>query len=221
MEQIQGLSKLLQNNPLFEGISPSEARKMLSCLNPKQVQFEKGETIFQRGSSISTLGLIAEGRVLILKEDYWGHQEILAHLGQGDLFGESYACLPQVRLEVWVKAETPAQILLLDVSKVLSVCSSACQFHNRLLKNLLWVMAKKNQMLSRKMDCISPRTTREKLLAYFSQQAQAHGNRFQIPFTRQQLADYLSVDRSAMTVELYRMKRDGLVDFQGRDFWLL
>ena len=149
------------------------------------------------------------------------HRSILGESAAGDLFGESYACAPGAPLTVSVIAAEDCEVLFINIAQALTMCTHVCAFHVRLVNNLMHILAGKNLMLSRKIDHLSRRTTREKLLAYLSDQAEAQGgSSFDIPFNRQELADYLSVDRSALSQVLSCMKREGLLDFQRSHFTL-
>lgn len=212
---------LLQRSPLFRGMKAEELSAMLSCLGFREESFARGQFIFSAGDSVQYAGLVVSGAVDIIREDFWGNRSILDRALPGELFGEVYSLTASEPLTVPVVAAEHTEVLFLDVRHVMKPCSNACSFHIRLIDNLLSILAGKNLMLTRKIDHISRRTTRQKLLAYLSYQAQRSGGaEFDIPFNRQQLADYLAVDRSAMSLELSRMKQDGLIDFSRNHFVL-
>lgn len=213
-------NKNLTKIALMQGLNEQQISLILNCLQAKIKKYEKGETIFQEGEKIEEIGIIFSGTVTVQRNDYWGNRSIVALLGEMDVFGETFACLNQSS-DVQVIAEESSEILFLQVNRVLTTCSSSCQFHNRLIRNLLGICAKKNYQMNVKVDILSQKTTREKLLTFLSRQAIYLGKQqFEIPFNRQQLADYLSVDRSAMTVELGKLKREGIIDFQKNVFTL-
>ena len=213
-------NKNLTKIALMQGLNEQEISLILNCLQAKIKKYEKGETIFQEGEKIEEIGIIFSGTVTVQRNDYWGNRSIVALLGEMDVFGETFACLNQAS-DVQVIAEEASEILFLQVNRVLTTCSSSCQFHNRLIRNLLEICARKNYQMNVKGDILSQKTTREKLLTFLSRQAIRLGKQqFDIPFNRQQLADYLSVDRSAMTVELGKLKREGIIDFQKNVFTL-
>lgn len=213
-------NKNLTKIALMQGLNEQEISLILNCLQAKIKKYEKGETIFQEGEKIEEIGIIFSGTVTVQRNDYWGNRSIVALLGEMDVFGETFACLNQSS-DVQVIAEESSEILFLQVNRVLTTCSSSCQFHNRLIRNLLGICAKKNYQMNVKVDILSQKTTREKLLTFLSRQAIRLGKQqFEIPFNRQQLADYLSVDRSAMTVELGKLKKEGIIDFQKNVFTL-
>ncbi len=207
--------------PLFDGIGHDELRALLSCLTATQRQYEKGSYIFAAGDAVTTVGVVLAGGVNILKEDFWGNRSILAHIEPGGLFGEAFSCAQVDKLPVSAAATEKAFILLIDYRKIVSTCPSACTYHTGLIRNMVRILAQKNVALTEKIDCVSRRTTREKLLSYLSAEAlRARSNAFAIPFNRQELADYLAVDRSAMSAELGRMRDEGIVRFEKNRFEL-
>lgn len=197
---------------LFQGTRPEDAEAMLKCLEAREKQFQKDETIYYVGDRVSELGLVLSGSVLIENDDLWGNRSILDRIGPGQIFAETYACVPGEKLLVTVTAAEKTEVLFLNVGKILRVCTNACSFHARLIRNLLTLSAQKNLNLSRRIFHTSAKSIRGRLLSYLSWQAVKQGSReFDIPFNRQQLADYLGVDRSAMSAELGKMKREGLI----------
>jgi len=195
---------------------------ILGCLNPVYREYAKNESIFRQGESISGIGMVLSGRVHIVEEDFWGNRSILSDIGEGQVFGETYACVQGEILRVSVYAMEQSTVMFLDVARVFSTCSSACRFHAQLIRNLLFEYAQKNLLLTRKLSHMSKRSTRDKLLSYLSDQSLEHGSSvFDIPFNRQQLADYLSVDRSAMSSELGRLRDEGVLDFDRNHFKLI
>lgn len=212
---------ILKQAKLFENIEQEEIESMLSCLAAAQRVFEKGEIVFHRGERITALALVLEGAVHIQKEDYWGNLSILNEITEGEVFGEVYACLGEEEMLYNAVAVRESVILFLDMNKILTVCPSACRFHSHLIQNLLTVMASKNKTLTQKLEHMSKRTTREKLLSYLSGQSiKAGSSSFDLSFNRQQLADYLSVDRSAMSNELCKMRDEGILRFSRNHFEL-
>ncbi|MVB11461.1 Cyclic nucleotide-binding domain protein [Caprobacter fermentans] len=205
--------------PLFEGIQPEELRQMLSCLHAKRKSYAKQEMILLEGQPASFVGIVLSGSVLILKEDYRGNRMIIAEATAGQLFAEAFSCAEIDRLPVTVVSAEDSTVLWIDYRRAVSVCSSACRFHSRLIQNMLRILAFKNILLSRKIEYLSKRTTREKLLAFLADQAGgARGEEFSIPFSRQELADYLCVDRSALSAELGKLQREGVLKFHRNRF---
>lgn len=212
----------IKKSRLFAGINLQELETLLDCLSATVRQFKKGDMIIHSGDSVSALGLVLSGSVHIGREDFWGNRTILSEIPESGLFGESYACVPTRPIAVNAVAAQNSTIMFLDVRRIITSCPSACVFHTRLIQNLIMVLALKNVMLTGKIEHISQRTTREKLLSYLSEQAQAAGgSSFEIPFNRQQLADYLCVDRSAMSNMLGQLRDEGVLTFDRSRFELL
>lgn len=207
--------------PLFAGIQPVDYPGLLQCLGAQSRIYEKGEIIFREGDKAEKVGMICSGFVQILRDDFTGARHIIARLGPGELFAEAFACAGTSYLPVSAVANERAEILLIGYRKILEVCPSGCAFHKRLIENMLSILAFKNVLLNQKIDVLSRRSIREKLIAYLSAQAKRAGGReFVIPFNRQELADYLCVDRSAMSAELSRLQTEGLLKTEKSRFWL-
>ncbi|MGN0181081.1 MAG: Crp/Fnr family transcriptional regulator [Candidatus Ornithomonoglobus sp.] len=214
--------QILKRSKLFAGINENEIETILDCLSAKTQSYVRGEYIFCAGEYISAVALLLEGCVYIQREDYWGNLSILNKLSEGEVFGEAYAVPGSSAALNNVIAAENSTVLFLDFSRILTVCSSACRFHSALIQNLFSLLAEKNRMLARKLGHMSQRTTREKLLSYLSEQSAKEGSTsFCIPFNRQQLADFLAVDRSAMSNELCKMRDEGLLSFNRNHFVLL
>lgn len=212
---------LLTKHPLFGEIAPQDIDYLLSCLSAKKKSYKKDETIFEAGSRPESVGLVLSGSVYVVQEDYWGGRNILSVIGAGGIFGEAFSCAESEALPVSVLAREESDILLIDCRKILTTCSSACVFHTSLIKSLMKVLANKNIFLTRKMEHITKKTTREKVLSFLSERAVTEGkNTFQIEFNRQELADYLAVDRSALSYTLSKMKDEGLIDYHKNTFRL-
>lgn len=213
---------VLARTPLFRGVGQEEIASMLSCLKPREVTYGKGEAVYRIGDEVRFVGIVLQGSVRIERTDAWGATAVLALIQAGDVFAESYACASGVPLMVNVFANEESRILLLDAACLIRPCERVCGSHAKLTANLLALMARKNIALSQRSFHGMPKTIRGKLLAYLSTESARAGSRtFEIPFTRQQLADYLGVDRSALSAELGRMQRDGLLRTERRRFELL
>lgn len=200
----------IQANRLFKGIGLDDFETMLDCVEGRVNAYEKGNVIQLAGDPVKQVGLVVSGSVQVMQEDSEGRQNLMAELGEGELFGEVFACAEVSSSPVTVLASTNCQVLHLNYHKVITACSSACSFHQILIKNMLALMAEKNLLLHQKIDILSRRTTRERLLLFFDYHRQG-ARRFTIPFSREELAAYLCVERSAMSAELSRMQRDGLI----------
>lgn len=195
---------------------------MLGCMSATEHFYKKGEYIYRIGEQVTQMGLLLEGSIHIQREDYWGNLSILNKITPGNIIGEAYAMPGSGPIVNNVIATAPSMVLFLDVQKLMTTCSSACVFHMRMIQNLLAVLAGKNRNLAQKLGHMSRRTTRDKLLSYLSEQSMIYGKpEFDIPFNRQQLADFLSVDRSAMSNELCKMRDEGILKFEKNHFTLL
>ena len=213
---------VLEHCPLFFGISPEKLPGRLDCLGAQTRPMEKRRPIFSAGQPARYLGVVLEGAVQILQEDYFGGRAVLGVAGPGELFGEAFACAGADSLPVTVLASERGSLLLLDCGRVTGPCEKGCAFHQRLVLNLLQVMAQKNLAFHQKLQILSRRTTREKLLAYLDLQARQHQSAsFFIPFDRQALADYLGVERSGLSSEIGRLKAEGVLDCRKNHFTLL
>ena len=194
---------------------------MLACLRAEKKDFPKDAFLMRTGDTAESIGLVLSGSVLVIQEDVWGNRNILSKAGAGQTFAAAYACAPGSIMNVSVAAETPVTAMFLNVKRVLNVCPSACAHHSRMIRNLLGELAEKNLRFSEKLSHMGQRTTRAKLMSYFSAEAQRLGKyEFDIPFSRQQLADYLAVERSGLSLELGKMHREGLIDFHKSHFVL-
>lgn len=209
----------LRKSPLFQGISETEIGPLLKCLGASLRIFKKGEFIYHAGDIAREIGLVVTGKVHILKDDAWGNSNIIAEITEGELFAEAIVCSDIGVLPVSVSAATDCEVYFLDFQRIITSCSSACIFHTVLIRNMIAVFARKNVMLSGKMEHITKRSTKEKLLSYLSEQSKLCGNpSFEIPFNRQELADYLSVERSALSVEISKLKKAGVLNYRKNHF---
>ena len=218
-QNLQNFLPIIHASQLFSGVSDEELLVMLSCLGAKAESFAKGEFLLRAGDKPEFISLVLSGSVLIIQEDIWGNRNILSKAGPGQTYGSAYACAPGAVANIAVSAETAVTVLRMDVKRVLSVCSSACTHHNTVIRNLLGELACKNLFLSEKITHMGQRSTRAKLLSYFSSEAKKKGSyEFDIPFSRQQLADYLAVERSGLSLELGKMRDEGLLEFNKNHF---
>ena len=212
---------LLKMN-LFEGILSQELSAILKCLNAQKSHYKKGEFITVCGGKISSFGVILSGSVQILKDDVTGRQTILSAFGSGETFAEVLVCSGIKKSPVTVLAATEADVLFLNYEHVVRTCTSACAFHSKLIANMLKVLAQKNLVMNSKITYLLIKGMRQKLATYLLEQYKTKGSaEFEIPFTRSELADFLNVDRSAMSRELCRMRDKELITFQKSVFRLL
>lgn len=204
------------------GIDQDQLKSLLGCLSATTHQYRKDGFVFLAGNKAFSIGIVVSGGVRVLQEDFWGHRMILAHVGPGGLFGEAFSCAGKNVLPVSVATSEPSEIMLLDYRKIVGTCTSACVFHTQMITNMMRILAEKNILLTEKMEYMSKRTTREKLLSFLSAQSRsASSDTIDIPFNRQDLADYLCVDRSALSRELGAMQAEGLIRFEKNHFELL
>lgn len=219
--QMKDYLPIIRSSRLFSGVSEEELNAMLGCLDMREGHFEKGDYILRAGDSTNAIRLVLSGSVLVVQEDIWGNRHLLSKVGPGHTFAETFACAPGAVLNVNAVAEGSTVVMNLNVQRILTVCSSACSHHARIVRNLLGVLAEKNLHLNEKLTHMGQRTTRAKLMSYLSAEAQRFGSyEFDVPFTRQQLADYLAVDRSGLSLELSKMKAEGLLDYRRSHFIL-
>lgn len=214
--------EILSRSPLFSGIRPEELSGLMQCLDAKVSSFPKGDPVFLEGDQTGMIGFVLTGSVQIVRDDFYGNRTLLHLAEAGELFGEAFACANIDTMPVSGYAAQDSEIIWLECSRMLTVCTNACGFHHALVKNLLQVVANNNLQLSRKIQFMSQKTTREKLLAYLLDQAkQKKSSEFTISMDRQTLADFLGVERSAMSAELSKLRAGGVLESKGSWFRLL
>ena len=212
---------ILRNSPFFKGLTDQEILSILHCVNAATVFKERDSYIFRAGDATEVMGLVVSGGVLIIQEDLWGHRNILSKCHAGDFFGEPYAASPGAILNISVVADEDCEIIFLNVQRLLVSCPTACEHHQKLIRNLVSVLANKILIFNDKITHVGKRTTREKLLSYLSAESTRHSSlSFDIPFDRQQLADYLCIDRAAMSTEISRLQKEGLLKTNRNHFEL-
>ena len=213
---------VLKRTKLFSGVGEEDISSLLSCLGARKKEYKKGEYILREGECISDIFILVEGKIHIQKDDYWGNRSILSVISVGEMFGEGYAAPESGALLNDVVAVEVSSVIFFDVKRILATCSSACRFHNMIVQNMFFAISDKNRKLVQKLGHMSGRTTRAKLISYLSEEAKRQGSSaFTVPFNRQQLADYLCVDRSAMSNELCKMRDEGMIRFEKSRFELL
>ena len=213
---------ILKITQLFSGVGDDEISAMLGCLQAKLCSYKKGEYVFRQGEHIDNITVLTEGKLLIQKDDFWGNRSIVNVIRVGEMFGEAYIAPESGAILNDVVADEDSVVTFFDVRKIITVCPSACRFHSMVVQNLFFAISEKNRKLLQKLGHISKRSTRAKLISYLSEESKRQNtNTFTIPFNRQQLADFLSVDRSAMSNELCKMRDEGLLIFNKNMFTLL
>ncbi|MDO4380186.1 MAG: Crp/Fnr family transcriptional regulator [Clostridia bacterium] len=219
MEEYIGI---LKNTKIFSGVNEDELKAMLGCLGAKAQRYGKGEYVLFRGEELERIPILVEGKLHIQNEDYWGNRSILGSISVGEMFGEAYAVPESGPVLNDVVAVEESTVIFFDVKKLMTTCPSGCRFHSLVIRNLFYEISERNRKLVQKLGHMSKRSTREKLISYLSEEAKRQKNAaFEIPFNRQQLADFLSVDRSAMSAELCKMRDEGMIKFQKNRFELL
>ncbi len=213
---------VLRNCALFAQMDDRDIPGMLNCLNAVVKTVKKNQYIMEEGEPAFYVGILLTGSVHVVKQDFYGNRSIVASVEPGDLFAESFACAGVPAIPVSVVADEDSTVMLIPCQRITVGCANACAHHSQMIYNLLQIVAVKNLEFHQKLEITANRTTREKLLAYLQLQAKAKGsNAFTIPYDRQGLADYLGVERSAMSAELGKLRRDGVIDFSKSRFTLL
>lgn len=207
---------------LFQGVEESRLPELYQTLGAVRRHYARQEMILLAGDPAGAVGVVLSGGVQVLMEDFWGNRSILTRIGPGEIFGEVFCCAQTDRLPVSVEAAQPSEVLLIDYRRVLDSDGAGGPFHPLLIRNMMRILAQKNLMLTGKMEHLTKRTIREKVLSYLSDQAVRQGSSLvEISFDRQGLADYLSVDRSALSRELSLMRSQGLLRYRRNQFRLL
>ena len=222
MRQLNAVTNVLSECPLFFGIDEEDISGLLACLKALKGSYQKDEFIFLAGDRPSSVGIVLSGSVRLVQEDYFGRRTILTHVGQGELFAESFTCAGQNALPVSVVSAENTEIMTIDYAKIVTTCTSACCFHTRLIMNMMRILAEKNIQLTKKLEHLSCGTIRGKLVSFLSEQATIQkSEKIEIPYNQTELAEYLCVDRSALSRELRAMKEEGLVRCDKKSFEFL
>ena len=214
--------EILKKCTLFEQIEDEKLIRMLGCLGAKTVSFDKKYTVFAEGSPAKYIGIVLSGSVQVVQVDYYGNRSILSEMSCGEVFAEAFACAEVGTIPVSVIANEPCEVMLIDCGHILHTCENNCCFHQQLIFNLMKDLAKKTILFHQRIEITSKRTTREKLMTYLALQAKkANSNSFNIPFDRQELADYLEVDRSGLSAEISKLRNEGILKSEKNHFVLL
>ncbi|QOV20856.1 Crp/Fnr family transcriptional regulator [Blautia liquoris] len=214
--------KFISNTRLFKGLTEKEIKLALSCLKAYTKDYKKDDVIYHSGTFVDAIGLVLSGSVNIEQDDAWGNVSILDNIGIKRVFAEAYVCAEKELLMIDVVAAEATEILFLNMNHLIETGDNSRSFYMKIVRNMLSIMAAKNLNLSRKISHTTPKSIRGRLLSYLSYQAAVQGKKeFEVPFNRQQLANYLCVDRSAMSNELGKMKKEGLLLYNKNKFSLL
>ncbi|MGC4018440.1 MAG: Crp/Fnr family transcriptional regulator [Muricomes sp.] len=214
-------AKFLQTVPLFQGIKEDEFVHLLDCIGAKEKSYAKNEFIFLSGDVPTTIGIILDGRVQIIKEDFFGNRTILNSLGPGSAFGESFIGGGNFPLTVSVQAVENSTVLFCPFDLIMHICPHACEFHNTLIRNMVVMISRQNMKLLEQLEVTTKHSLREKILTYLNQLAQEQNSTTVTSHLgRVDLADFLGVDRSSLTRELNRMEEEGLIAFKRNTYAL-
>lgn len=214
--------EILRRCPLLEGIGDEKLVSMLDCLGAKIEFFDKKYTIIAEGNPAKYIGILLDGSAQITRVDYYGNRSIVADIRPAEVFGEAFACAEVRAIPVSIIANEPCTVMLIDCHRILHTCSNNCGFHQQLIFNLMRDLAMKNLQFHQKIEVTSKRTTREKLMTYLMLTAKKAGSdNFEIPFDRQALADYLEVDRSGLSAEISKLRKEGVLQNRKNHFTLL
>ena len=212
---------VLKKCPLFDNIAPDDIVRILTCFGAKVEHFDKKYTVFAEGYPAKHLGIVLSGSVQVTQVDYYGNRNILSVMGSSEIFAEAFACVGIDSLPVSVVAGEPCEVLLIDRERILHTCAGNCEFHRQIIFNLMKDLALKTIMFHQRIDITSKRTTRDKLLTYLTLQAKKSNSRsFDIPFDRQELADYLEVERSGLSAEISKLRNEGVLESTKNHFTL-
>jgi len=217
---MQDVYEALKTNPLFNGITADDFERVFCCLSARAVRYEKGEIIVLAGDHVTFVGVILSGEIKIIKEDKRGYISMLTELSEIEMFGEILTCADIKQYPVTIEAKRDTEILLIENEKIITTCSTSCFFHKMLIENMMRHIARKNFAQNRKIEILSKRTIREKLMCFFDLHREG-AKCFTVPYNREGMAHYLCVDRSAMSNELCKMRKEGLLTFRKNRFTLL
>lgn len=206
---------------MFTGISEDDLRCFLSCSDARVRMYEKKEIIFEMGDQVNWIGILLSGQVDGVQEDYWGNQMLLGRFLAGDVIADAFVLAGEEAIPYTALSVRNSEMLMISHENLVSPCECVCPFHSQIILNMLSVSAKKSMLLLKKIRHITMRSMREKVLSFLSEEAMRAGsNKFTILYDRERLANYLGVDRSALSAELSRMQREGLLSYNKNAFEL-
>ena len=213
---------ILKACPLFYDINEEELKKILFCLGAKIEKYDKKFTIFPEGIPVKYIGIVLSGSIQIIQTDYYGNRNILGTNKKSEVFAEAFACAQTSSIPVSIISNEESEIMLIEASHILHTCSNNCSFHNTLIYNLMRELAKKTIAFHQRIEITSKRTTREKLLSFLLAESRRQGkNEFDIPYNRQELADYLEVERSGLSLEISKLRKEKILESNKNHFILL
>lgn len=213
---------LLKTTRLFEGVEEERLLSLLECLRARTVSLGDEQPAIAAGERPDRVGIVLEGRVHIVREDSDGNRVLLASLDPGEMFGEALAGAGVSESPVSAVAVGGTEVLLFPFYRTVERCENGCEFHTRLIHNMLGIISRKNLGLQHRIEIISKKSIRERVMTFLREQSADSGaDEFEIPFNREQLADYLCTDRSALSRELGRLAKYGEISFRKNKFKLL
>lgn len=219
MEQMY---QVLKKCALFRRIDEKELEQLVGCLGAQIKSFHEDDYIFLSGDEVNSIGIVISGLLEIMKENLAGNKHILALLGPADMFAEGIVCTVKRISPVTVRVKEEAKILFIPYERIIKSCGNSCNFHINMIQNMMVVLGEKNVILNRKLELLTLKGMREKIVSYLMNESLDRGSSmFQIMLNRTELADYLNVSRTSMCRELARMKDEGLIDFYGNSFKLI
>lgn len=208
--------------PLFKDIKQKDILKIGDCFGLQEKEYSKGEYIWHAGDEAIYLGVVTNGQINIIRDDILGNRTIISNINKGHTFGEAYAISKISEYPVSIKAATDTNVLLINIDKLTTPCPMSCGFHNQLIKNLLWIIARKNIKLSSRIECITKKTIKQKVVFYLLDEMKMSGQeKVFIPFNRRELSDYLNVNRSALSRVLSTLKDEGIITYSKNEFKIL
>lgn len=221
MQRKEDLMKIssITKSPLFKGIKKDEIRHILGCLNSYNKTYSKGSYVWHAGDKPKNIGLILDGQVNIIKEDILGNTTVIANINSSNIFGESFAITKAKEYPVSAQVSTDSIILLLEYNRLITLCKKLCPFHKKLIDNLLTITAQKNIKLKNRINCITKKDIRQKVLYFLVDEIEINNKyEVEIPFNREELANYLGVNRSALSRILSELKKEDLIEFNKNMF---
>lgn len=212
---------ILRNASLFQNIETTELQSLLNCLQATIKKFDKGDFIQREGEAINQIGIVIKGVVEVMQEDALGRKTILTSIGRSGIFGEAIVTAQLEESPVSVVASQETTVCFLNYLEIATTCGNSCIFHTQLIQNMLGIMARKTLLLSKKLNYALMKSIRDKITAYLLDEYQRKNKKIIIiPYNREELADYLSVDRSALSRELSKMRADGMIQYRKNEFTL-
>lgn len=211
----------MTNSKIWNGITNEDYNKMMQCFSPVTKSYKKGSTVCDYGEKTNFVGIVESGNVSVVRLDINGNNTILEELSEGDIFGEVISFSGVGDDSVFVIAQSNCKIMFINYNHITKRCSNACTHHSLLVQNMFSLISKRALFLSERVEILSRRTTREKLLSYFNiYSCKAKSKAFKLPYSLSELADYICVDRSAMMRELKKLKEENIIDSQGRNIFI-